>query len=137
MEASSPYSVVKGRIDTYKANYRLVSILTSLSKVFEKVIYDQTWDAFHKVLSSNLSEFMKTRSCCTALLKMTEDWRNSIDNKEAVAAVALDLSKAFDAISTALLREDKGQWLLSTCLGTDVNLPVRSSTRCQIRRRIL
>ena len=130
--------VVKRGIDTYKANYRLVSILTSLSKVFEKVIYDQTWDAFHKVLSSNLSEFMKTHSCCTALLKMTEDWRNSIDNKEAVAAVALDLSKAFDAINhRLLLREDKGQWLLSTCLGTDVNLPVRSSTRCQIRRRIL
>ena len=130
--------VVKRGIDTYKANYRLVSILTSLSKVFEKVIYDQTWDAFHKVLSSNLSEFMKTHSCCTALLKMKEDWRNSIDNKEAVAAVALDLSKAFDAINhRLLLRADKGQWLLSTCLGTDVNLPARSSTRCQIRRRIL
>jgi len=30
---------------------------------------------------------------------MTEDWRNSIDNKEAVAAVTVDLSKAlaFDA----------------------------------------
>ena len=100
--------VVKRRIDTYKANYRLVSILTSLSKVFEKVIYDQTWDAFHKVLSSNLSEFMKTHSLLNSLLKMTEDWRNSIDNKEAVAAVALDLSKAFDAINhRLLLREDK------------------------------
>ena len=46
---------------------------------------------------------MKTHSCCTALLKMTEDWRNSIDNKEAVAAVAVDLSKAFDAINHSLL----------------------------------
>ena len=34
---------------------------------------------------------------------MTEDWRNSIDNKEAVAAVAVDLSKAFDAINRRLL----------------------------------
>ena len=34
---------------------------------------------------------------------MTEDWRNSIDNKEAVAAVAVDLSKAFDAINHSLL----------------------------------
>ena len=34
---------------------------------------------------------------------MTEDWRNSIDNKEAVAGVALDLSKAFDAINHRLL----------------------------------
>ena len=34
---------------------------------------------------------------------MTKDWRNSIDNREAVAAVAVDLSKAlaFDAITTA------------------------------------
>ena len=46
---------------------------------------------------------MKTHSCCTALLKMTEDWRSSIDNKEAVAAVAVDLSKAFDAIDHSLL----------------------------------
>ena len=90
-------------VDTDKANYRPVSILTSLSKVFEKVIYDQTWNAFHNILSSNLSGFMKTHSCCTALLKMTEDWRSSIDNKEAVAAVAVDLSKAFDAIDHSLL----------------------------------
>ena len=95
--------VFKRGIDTDKANYRPVSILTSLSKVFEKVIYDQTWNAFHSVLSSNLSGFMKTHSCCTALLKMTEDWRNSISNKEAVAAVAVDLSKAFDAINHSLL----------------------------------
>ena len=95
--------VFKRGIDTDKANYRPTSILTSLSKVFEKVIYDQTWNAFHSVLSSNLSGFMTTHSCCTALLKMTEDWRNSIDNKEAVAAVAVDLSKALDAINHSLL----------------------------------
>ena len=95
--------VFKRGVDTDKANYRPVSILTSLSKVFEKVIYDQTWNAFHNVLSSNLSGFMKSHSCSTALLKMTEDWRSSIDNKEAVAAVAVDLSKAFDAIDHSLL----------------------------------
>ena len=71
--------------------------------MFEKVVYDQTWNAFHNVLSSNLSGFMKTHSCCTALVKMTKDWRNSIDNKEAVAAVAVDFSKAFDAINHRLL----------------------------------
>ena len=93
MEASAPHSCLKLGIDTDKANYRPVSILTSLSKVFEKVIYDQTWNAFHNVLSSNLSGFTKTHSCCTALLKMAEDWRKSIDNREAVAAVAVDLTE--------------------------------------------
>jgi len=95
--------VFKRGVDTDKTDYRPVSILTSLSKVFEKVIYDQTWIAFHNVLSSNLSGIMKTHSCCTVLLKMTEDWRNSVDNKEAVAAVAVDLSKALDAINYSLL----------------------------------
>ena len=46
---------------------------------------------------------MKTHSRYTALLKRTEDWRISIDNKGAVAAVAVHLSKAFDAINHNLL----------------------------------
>ena len=58
--------VFKRGIDTDKANYHPVSMLTSLSKVFEKVIYDQTWNAFHNVLSSNLSGLTKTNSCCSA-----------------------------------------------------------------------
>ena len=94
--------VLKRGIDT-DTNYRPVSILTSLSKVSEKVIYDQTWNAFHNVLSSNLSGFMKIHSCCTALLKMTEDWRQRIDKKEAIAVVAVDFSKGFDPIDHRLL----------------------------------
>ena len=34
---------------------------------------------------------------------MTEDWRNSIDDNEAIAAVAVDLSKAFDSITHSIL----------------------------------
>ena len=50
---------------------------------------------------------MKTHSCYTKLLQMTEGWKNSIDNREAIAAVAVDLSKAFDAINHRLLLEKK------------------------------
>ena len=60
--------VFKRGVDKDKANYRPVSILTSLSMFEKPVIYDQTWNAFHNVLSSNLSGFMKIHSCC-ALLK--------------------------------------------------------------------
>ena len=35
--------------------------------------------------------------------KMTEDWRASLDRREAVAAVAVDLSKAFDSVCHSLL----------------------------------
>ena len=43
-------------------------------------------------------------SCCTALLKMMQDWRASLDRGEAVSAVvAVDLSKAFDSVCHLLL----------------------------------
>lgn len=124
--------VFKRRIDTDKANSCPVSILTSLSKVFEKVIYHQTWNAFHNVLSSNLSGFMKTESCCTALLKMTEDWRNGSCSG---GRCGLEQS-VWRHKPQPSAREVEGLWRFSTCFGTDFH-PARSSTMCQIRRRML
>ena len=95
--------VFKKDKDTRKENYRPVSVLTALSKVFEKVVYDQLYNTFCRHLSQNLSGFLKNHSCCTALLKMTEDWRRSLDNRESAMAVAVDLSKAFDSINHNLL----------------------------------
>ena len=95
--------VLKKDEDTRKENYRPVSVLTALSKVYEKVMYDQLYNTFCRHLSQNLSGFLKNHSCCTALLKMTEDWRRSLDNRESAMAVAVDLSKAFDSINHNLL----------------------------------
>lgn len=89
--------------DTRKENYCPISILTAISKVYEKVMFDQLYGAFHEHLSPNLSGFLKKHSRCTALFKMTEDWRRSLDKKEAVIAVAEDLSKAYDSINHNLL----------------------------------
>ena len=95
--------VLKKAEDTDKTNYRQVSILTALSKVFEKVMYDQMYADFNPKLSPNLSGFLKHHSCCTALIKMTEDWRAGLGGREAVVAVTVDLSKAFDCICHSLL----------------------------------
>ena len=54
-------------------------------------------------LSQNLYGFLKNHSCCNALLKMTKDWRRSLDNRESAMAVAVDLSKAFNSVSHNLL----------------------------------
>ena len=95
--------VFKKDKDRNKANYRPISILTALSKVYERIMYDQLHHAFQSHLSLNLSGFLRHHSCCSALLKMSEDWRRSLDNKEAAVAVAIDLSKAFDSIDHSLL----------------------------------
>ena len=59
------------------------------------MLFDQIYEAFYWRLPPNLSGFLKGHSCCTALLKLTEDWRAYLDRREAVAAVAIHLSKAF------------------------------------------
>ena len=54
------------------------------------------------LLSQKLSGFLKSHSSSPAFLKMTEDWRASLDAKDSVA-VAVDLSKAFDSVNHNLL----------------------------------
>ena len=44
---------------TRKENYRPVSVLTALSKVYEKVMYDQLYNTFCRHLLQNLSGFLK------------------------------------------------------------------------------
>ena len=62
-------------------------------------MFDQMYEAFYWRLSPNLSGYLRGYWRCTALLKMTQDWRASLDRGEAAAAlVAVDLSKAFDSI---------------------------------------
>ena len=51
----------------------------------------------------SMSGFLRGHWRATALLKMTEDFRASLDNKDHRIPIAVDLSKAFGAISHRLL----------------------------------
>ena len=66
-------------------------------------MFHQMYEAFYSRLSRNLSGYLKGHSCCKALLKMTEDWRASIDIREPVTVVAVDLTKAFYSVCHPLL----------------------------------
>ena len=102
-KSSNISPVFKKDDETKKTCYRPVSILTALSKIYERVVTDQIYTAFVPRLSPNLSGYLSGHSCCTALLKMVEDWRLRLDDREAVATVAVDLSKAFDSVCHTLL----------------------------------
>ena len=66
--------------------------------MFEKLKFDQLYSIFTPVFSDNMSGFLRGHSCCSALLKLSDDWRQALDNEKDVAVVVIDLSKAFDSI---------------------------------------
>ena len=86
-----------------KTNYRPVSVLAVVSKVFERFIDNQTNDYIEKYLSRYLCGYRKGYSPQHAMLYMIEKWKESRDKGGYAAAVLMDLSKAFDTINYKLL----------------------------------
>ena len=86
-----------------KQNYRPVSILPTISKLYERTIHDQLTEFFNNVFSPFLAAFRKGFGCQTTLLRLIEDWKTALDQHKSVAAILMDLSKAFDCLPHELL----------------------------------
>ena len=88
---------------TDKGNYRPVSILPSVSKIFERHMYDQINSYMNSYLSPYLCGFRKNYSAQYCLIAMLERWKKALDKKRIAGALLTDLSKAFDCINHELL----------------------------------
>ena len=86
-------------------NYRPISILSAVSKVFERVIYEQLLDHFErtKLISPCQHGFLPKRSCQTALISLTNRLFKARDERLHSIIVSLDYSKAFDCINYQIL----------------------------------
>ena len=93
--------IFKKRARTSKNNYRPVSILPILSKLFERLISKQFSEFFESILSKFQCGFRKGYGA--QLLMMLETWKEARDNKEAFGTLLTDISKAFDCLSHDLL----------------------------------
>ena len=86
-----------------KENYRPVSVLPMISKVFEKLIQNQINVHIKSFLSPYLCGYRKGFNSQHALMSLIERWRKFLDNKGYGGAVLMDLSKAFDNLNQDLL----------------------------------
>uniref|UniRef100_A0A9J8BQG6 Reverse transcriptase domain-containing protein n=1 Tax=Cyprinus carpio carpio TaxID=630221 RepID=A0A9J8BQG6_CYPCA len=86
-------------------NYRPISIINSVVKVFEKIIFNQLSDylSVNNLLTQCQSGFRKYFSTTTALLKFSNDIFSSFDDNLCTGAIFLDLSKVFDLVDHYLL----------------------------------
>ena len=86
-------------------DYRPISLLTVFSKIHEKAATYQIV-LFLKESNQNdknQSAYKSNHSTNTALLKITDDIYNAMDDSEVTVLVLLDYSKAFDTINHRLL----------------------------------
>ena len=86
-----------------KNNYRPVSILSSISKIYEIFLYNQLNTFFSGKLSKLQCGFRKGFSAQHCFIVIIEKWKKSIDQRTNAGALLTDLSKAFDCISHNLL----------------------------------
>ena len=86
-----------------KGNYRPISILSNISKIFERPLFDQISCFFDSILSPYQCGFRKGFNTQNCLLAMLENWKLCNDNKQFFGALLTDLSKAFDCMSHELL----------------------------------
>ena len=86
-------------------NYRPVSLLTAISKIFEKAAYNQLYQYFkeNKLLFDAQYGFRDEHSTELASIELIDRILSDLDNKKNPVAVYMDLSKAFDTLDHKIL----------------------------------
>ena len=86
-------------------NYRPISLIPIVSKVFKKNVYNQLYHYLNenKLLLSCQSGFRSLQSTLTALLEARNDWSVNIDNGLLNGVVFINLTKAFDSMDHEII----------------------------------
>ena len=94
------------RGDKYDVNnYRPISLLSSFSKILEKIVYKRTLSFINhnNIFSDVQFGFRERHSTVHALLTFIDKAAHSIDNSSHMIGIFLDFSKAFDTINHDIL----------------------------------
>ena len=86
-------------------NYRPISVISVVAKVFGRIVYDQLYNLLNseEIISKQQSGFRSLHSTVTALLEATDSWAFNIDRGYVNAVVFLDLKKAFNTVDHEIL----------------------------------
>ena len=104
-KASRVSPVYKNGSRNNPSNYRPISVIPTVAKIFEKIVYDQLYEYLdsYNLLNASQSGFRSLHSTLTALLEATNSWSVNVDNGLVNGVVFIDLKKAFDTIDHKIL----------------------------------
>ena len=81
-----------------KVNYSPISVFPLLSKIFERVIYNQLGEYIGLFLNKLLCRFRKTHSTQHDLFESLHSWQKELDNSGLIGTILMYLSKAYDCL---------------------------------------
>ena len=86
-------------------NYHPISVLPTVARVFEKIMYGQLYEycMTNKLLGNQQFGFRSLHSTALALSKSTSNWWLSIGKGNMNSVIFLDIKKAFDTVNHELL----------------------------------
>ncbi len=81
-------------------NYRPISLLCCVSKVFEKLLFKHIYNFLkvNSLLKKNQSGFTPGDSTINQMINICNKIHSQLDNDDEILALFLDLSKAFDKV---------------------------------------
>ena len=87
------------------SNYRPISVLTTFSKIIEKIVYNHLLDILSKneALYEYQFGFRPSHSTQQAIITLVDRITKSLDNGNFAVAILLDLKKAFDTVDHKIL----------------------------------
>ena len=89
--------------DTDKTNFRPLSVLPSVGKVFEDLMLEQLELVNNTVLHTLISAYRPGYGCQEVLLHMLDSITQALDQNKMAGAVTTDLSSAFDCMPPNLM----------------------------------
>ena len=86
-------------------NYRPVSLLSSISKLFEKVAYNQLYSYFttNKLFYEGQYGFREKHSTELANMELLDRVLSALNDKKLPISIFMDPSKAFDTLDHKIL----------------------------------
>ena len=86
-------------------NYRPISILSLIAKPLEKHLQKHLYSYVieNQLLHNDQSGFRKNHSCHTALIQLSDDLLNNINENKFSGLIFIDFQKAFDVINHSIL----------------------------------
>ena len=110
----------KGGDESYCNNYRSISLLITISKILEKIIYKWTYSFLEKnnILFQSQYGFRTRHSCTDAISELVGEITKNSENGLYTAGIFLDLSKAFDTLPHKILLDKMAKYGIHGTINT-------------------